>query len=68
MGGDENALRAALSASASGIVFTAFDTPGFLGKPDKELYLRWVGLGSLFHISRFTAQHLENLDIMMRIP
>lgn len=55
-GGDSNsswegmrtALRAALSASMSGTLFTSFDTGGFAGLPSRELYLRWAGMGALF--------------------
>ena len=46
--GMRTALRAALSASMSGVYFNAFDTGGFAGKPDEDLYLRWVALGALF--------------------
>ena len=46
--GMRTVLRAALSASMSGTIFTAFDTGGFAGKPDRLLYIRWVAMGALF--------------------
>ncbi len=46
--GMRTALRSALSASMSGTIFTAFDTGGFAGKPDRLLYIRWVAMGALF--------------------
>ena len=46
--GMRTALRSALSASMSGTIFTAFDTGGFAGKPEKLLYIRWVAMGALF--------------------
>ncbi|QRF75847.1 Alpha-glucosidase [Thermoplasmatales archaeon] len=55
-GGDSNstwegmktALRAALTASVSGAIFSAFDIGGFAGKPDKKLFLRWSAAAALF--------------------
>jgi alpha-D-xyloside xylohydrolase len=55
-GGDSNstweglktAIRAVLSASLSGTIFSSFDTGGFAGKPDKILYIRWVAAGAFF--------------------
>ena len=55
-GGDSNstwegmktALRAALSATMSGALFSAFDIGGFAGKPDKTLFMRWAALEVLF--------------------
>lgn len=55
-GGDSNstwegmktALRGALSASLSGSLFSAFDIGGFAGKPDKDLFLRWTAVETLF--------------------
>jgi alpha-D-xyloside xylohydrolase len=46
--GMRTALRSALSASMSGTMFTAFDTGGFAGKPDRLLYIRWVAMGAMF--------------------
>lgn len=54
-GGDSNstwegmktAFRGLLSASMSGTFFSSFDTGGFAGKPDTDLYIRWAQLGSL---------------------
>jgi alpha-D-xyloside xylohydrolase len=53
-GGDSNStweglktsIRAVLSSSLSGTVFSSFDTGGFAGKPDKVLYIRWVAAGA----------------------
>ncbi|QRF75841.1 Alpha-xylosidase [Thermoplasmatales archaeon] len=46
--GMRTALRSALSASISGTLFTAFDTGGFAGRPDRILYIRWVAMGAMF--------------------
>ncbi|MGC8630949.1 MAG: TIM-barrel domain-containing protein [Thermoprotei archaeon] len=42
------ALRGALSLTASGVAFTAFDAGGYGGKPTPESYIRWIEMGLLF--------------------
>lgn len=46
--GMRTSLRAALSAAMSGTIFTAFDSGGFSGYPNRYLYIRWVAMGALF--------------------
>jgi alpha-D-xyloside xylohydrolase len=46
--GMRTSLRAALSACMSGTIFTAFDSGGFVGRPGRLLYIRWVAMGALF--------------------
>ena len=42
------ALRGALGYATSGGAFTSFDSGGFSGRPDPELYIRWMQMGMLF--------------------
>lgn len=72
-GGDSNstweglrtALRAILSSSLSGTIFSSFDTGGFAGKPDRVLYIRWVAIGAFlshFKLHGTTPREPWNYD------
>ena len=54
------ALRALLSAGASGIPFVSHDIGGFIGRPDPELYIRWAQFGLFSSHSRFHSMGNTN--------
>ena len=45
-------VRGVLSYSCSGAVFSSFDIGGFIGKPDPDLYVRWLQAGLFVSHSR----------------
>ena len=49
-------VRMLLGLSMSGVGFCGADIGGFLGRPSKELFARWIQVGSVYPFSRTHSQ------------
>ena len=56
----QGSLKATLSIGLSGFAFFSHDIGGFIGKPTRELYIRWAQLGLLASHSRTHGAGDEN--------
>ena len=56
----QGSLKATLSVGLSGFAFFSHDIGGFIGKPTRELYVRWAQLGLLSSHSRTHGAGDEN--------